>query len=262
LLKIWRGIRGGNAKCSCIVCTLPNDGKFMQFKDMDCPLRKCDVIDRSICQDELPFFAFVDTDHIVLPGLHIFLGIVLQIILIIFMELRRLEFQSQLYEAGQGNEITEGVIAEDDDEVLEELQKKLENAEELAKEWSGYIVLYEASDGNNTTDSENIDEESEEESEASDEEDDVIPCAASNCVVKKTGETLPDRPSHGVLETPNMLKCNTTKEEYHTICAGLSAEEARKTPKRKYVYSSVTDAQIMQTITDEVTIAHLKGKPF
>uniref|UniRef100_A0AC35GBR4 Uncharacterized protein n=1 Tax=Panagrolaimus sp. PS1159 TaxID=55785 RepID=A0AC35GBR4_9BILA len=239
MLKIFNGIRLGNAKHSCIVCTLPNDKTFQQFVQKIFEKRDFTIINEETCQDYVTFMSSVDADHIVLPILHIYLGIVTKIIKIIVIELRRIEFDLERNFAEEDDD-------EDEIEALKILQEQLDEAIEIEKQWIDYFQNIDI------VDAENEDELSDEE------EDDEGFCFASNCIVKKTHALLPERVTHTAQDIPFILKCKKNKQFYHTICVGMNTETAKNQKKRQFEANEVDFNTIKKAIEEEVKEAGVK----
>uniref|UniRef100_A0AC35FDT5 Uncharacterized protein n=1 Tax=Panagrolaimus sp. PS1159 TaxID=55785 RepID=A0AC35FDT5_9BILA len=238
MLKIFNGIRQGNAKHSCIVCTLPNDKTFLQLLISIFEKRNFNIINKDICQDDVTLMSSIDSDHIVLPLLHIYLGIVSQIIKIMVMELRRIEFDLEKNFAEDADE-------NENEEELESLQDQLIEAEELQEQWKLFF--------------QHIDIRHEDAVDDDDEfEDDDGFCMASNCIVKITNMPLPERITHTAQPTPSILKCKRTKQFYHTVCVGMNSEAAKNQKKRDFVADEVCFDTVKKVVEEEIKEARIK----
>uniref|UniRef100_A0AC34FUL1 Uncharacterized protein n=1 Tax=Panagrolaimus sp. ES5 TaxID=591445 RepID=A0AC34FUL1_9BILA len=241
LLKILLGLRQGNAKNPCVVCVEPAEKSFKFIKDETYPYRNFNEMNSDVCQDNLPFFNFIEYDHIVPPGLHQFLGTVDKLLKTLALELRRLEMIEN------GNEMSELLKdIEEDDEKLQKLIMELNQAEETAKEWNNY---YQSALTKNSACNAN-------ENNSDDEECDIDKgiCNASNCIVKITEIPLPQR----LGKAAETLKCKTTKKYFHTVCVGLDTKAVKNQKKRSFEGIEVSDEVIFQTINNEAAEADAK----
>uniref|UniRef100_A0A914XU99 Uncharacterized protein n=1 Tax=Panagrolaimus superbus TaxID=310955 RepID=A0A914XU99_9BILA len=187
----------------------------------------------------------IDSDHIVLPLLHIYLGIVAQIIKIMVMELRRIEFDLEKNFAEEDDE-----DENENNELLQNLQIQLDEAEDLEIQWKSY--LEKVSTFNDPESDEILNDEDEYE------QDEEGFCSASNCVVKVTNIPLPERITQTAQPIHFVLKCKTTKQFYHTICVGMSNDEAKMQKKKDFKAIEVSNDKIKKIIEEEAKLARVK----